>query len=260
MKRFAHAVRRELWAWAEETAAATLFLTRVPIRWRGPWPPDLSARALRAFPVVGLGIGLLGGLVYGTAVLLGLPALPAAVVTVAVGVALTGAMHEDALADTCDGLGGGQDRDAKLRIMRDSRLGAYGAVALVLALLARVAALAALAGPLPVLAALAAAEAGSRSIVVLVATGLAPARSDGLAADLQRLHPRRAVAPVVVAVAVAVVALGPTVGLGALVIGGLAALAVAAIARAQLGGHTGDVLGAVQQVALIAMLLAATAG
>ena len=259
MRRFAAAVREELSAWAEETVAAAVFLTRLPIRWRRYWPPELSARALRAFPLIGLGIGLFGGVVYGAAVLIGLPALPAAVLTVAAAVALTGAMHEDAMADTCDGLGGGQDREAKLLLMRDSQIGTYGAVGLTLALLARVAALAALAEPGPVLAALVAAETGSRAIVVLVATELAPARSDGLAASLQRPERRRALAPALVAVAVAVFTLGPAAGLGALVVGGLAALALAALARKQLGGHTGDVLGAVQQVSLIAMLFTAAA-
>lgn len=125
---------------------ALQFFTRLPVtgrlaKWVGYSPGMLRASAAH-FPGVGW---VVGGIT--SAVLMGalmvLPALPAAawvavVLSTAVGVLLTGAFHEDGLADTADGLGGGLTQERILEIMKDSRIGAYGAIALMLALLAKV--------------------------------------------------------------------------------------------------------------------------
>ncbi|RIK85995.1 MAG: adenosylcobinamide-GDP ribazoletransferase, partial [Hyphomicrobiales bacterium] len=111
-----------------------------------------------AAPVAGALVGLGVGAVAWLALALGLPASLAAAFALAAGIAVTGALHEDGLADTADGFGGGRDRDGKLAIMRDSRIGSYGVLALGLSLIARWAALAALAAASPA-AALAAAVA-----------------------------------------------------------------------------------------------------
>ena len=206
------------------------------------------------FPIVGALIGLLGGGGYALVFWLGVPPLPAAVVALATTIWLTGALHEDGLADVADGFGGGRTLEDKLRIMRDPRIGSYGALALILDLLARAGALAALAGPWTVAAALVVAGAVSRAALPPVMAMLPYARTDGLAAAAGRPHPLRATAAVLVAALIAALLLGEAAG-AALLAGAGAAFAVACLARRQIGGHTGDVLGAVQQLTEIGVLL-----
>jgi adenosylcobinamide-GDP ribazoletransferase len=232
---------------------ALAFLTRLAALEVRPWgAADLAASA-PWFPVIGAAVGLAGGIAYGLAASLGLPPLPAAAVSLAAIIWLTGALHEDGLADAADGLGGGRTREDKLAIMRDSRIGSYGALALVLALLARAGALAALAEPLAVAAALIAAGALSRAALPPAMAALSQARPDGLAASAGRPHPLRAAAAVLIAALIAVLLLG-TAAPAALIAGALGALAIALLARRQVGGYTGDVLGAVQQLAEIGAL------
>lgn len=128
-----------------EAHLAFVFLTRLPL----PRLTDAAARtpvsrASWAFPLVGLAVGLVGALtLWGTA-LAGLPPLVSALATLAVTVALTGALHEDGLGDLADGFGGGATRDRKLEIMRDSRVGSYGVLALLFSIGLRAGALTAL--------------------------------------------------------------------------------------------------------------------
>src|SRR6266446_5716409 len=112
-------------------AAATAFLTRVPIDTPTPGAWQLADSAW-AFPLVGAGVGAVAGLAFLLAQLVGLGDWPAALLAVLSGLALTGALHEDGLADTADGFSGGRDREAKLAIMRDSRQGTFGVLALLL--------------------------------------------------------------------------------------------------------------------------------
>lgn len=117
--------------------AAVMFLTRVPVpSWVGH-DPELLGRSTLWFPAVGLLVGVWGALAYAAAVWLW-PPMVAAGISVAATVWFTGAFHEDALADACDGFGGGWDRLQVLAIMKDSRIGSYGAVGVTLALIARV--------------------------------------------------------------------------------------------------------------------------
>ena len=236
-------------------AAATAFLTRVPV---APPPGGLRlANAAWAFPPVGAGIGAVAAFAYLAAQLLGLGPWPASLLALLGSIALTGALHEDGLADTVDGLFGGADREAKLAIMRDSRLGAFGGLALVLSVGLRAAALAQLGDALHAGLALIAAHAGSRALLPMAMRLLAPARADGLAAAAGRPGSAAAIGAVVIGAAIALTALGPRQGALAL---GLAAIAVAAaalLARRQIGGYTGDILGACQQVAEIVILLVA---
>jgi adenosylcobinamide-GDP ribazoletransferase len=233
---------------------ALAFLTRLPV----PSPPDPNLnRAAAYFPLVGL---LVGAAAAGTRAAADqvLPPLPATLLAIAVAILLTGALHEDGLADVADGFGGGATRDDKLRIMHDSRIGSYGALALVLAVLARAGAIAGLADPAAGGAALVAAGAVSRAALPVAMTVLAPARADGLATAAGRPHPLRAAAAVLIAILIALALLGE-VAIGALVAGVAGALAVLLLARRQIGGHTGDVLGAVQQLTEIGVLFGAVA-
>jgi adenosylcobinamide-GDP ribazoletransferase len=233
---------------------ALAFLTRLPVREPRAWPDLDLAASVPLFPVVGALIGLAGAIGYALAEWLGLPPWPAAALALAITIWLTGALHEDGLADVADGFGGGRTREDKLRIMRDARVGSYGAIALVLALLARAGALAALAAPWAVGAALVAAAAVSRAALPAIMATLPGARADGLAAGAGRPHPLRAAAAVLVAALIAVVLLGAAAP-AALLAGAAGALGVALLARRQIGGYTGDVLGAVQQLAEIGVLL-----
>ena len=245
-------------AWWSDLKVATAFLTRLPIRTGDGGGMAALARASRCFPVVGLGIGLIGGVLYALAVALDLPPLLAAIIAVAGTVAVSGALHEDGLADTADGFGGGGDRDRKLQIMRDSRIGTYGVVALVLALGTRVVALASFEDNSDAVAALILCESASRALIVAVMQRAPLARSDGLAATAGRPTQATMLWTLGLGVIIALAFAGFD-GLVAIAVGGAIAWAIAALARRQIGGVTGDVLGAVQQGSEIAMLLALVA-
>jgi adenosylcobinamide-GDP ribazoletransferase len=242
-------------AWWADLAVAAAFLTRLPIRPSDAGGMSAIARASRCFPVVGLGIGLVGGILYTLAIALDLPPLLAAIIAVAAMVAVTGALHEDGLADTVDGFGGGRDRDRKLQIMRDSRIGTYGVIALTLALGARVVALASFEDNGDAVAAMILCQAASRALIVAVMRRAPLARSDGLAASAGRPTQATMLWTLVLGGVIAVAFAGFD-GAVAAAVGAVVAWAIAALARRQIGGVTGDVLGAVQQGSEIAMLLA----
>lgn len=238
-----------------EGKVAVIFLTCLPVRADRPvTPADLAASA-PFFPLAGAGLGLVSALAFAGAVALGLPPLLGATLAIVTLVLLTGALHEDGLADTADALGGGSDPASRLEIMRDPRTGSFGALALVLAVLLRVGALAALAEPALVLAASIGAGALSRSPLPVMMRLLPAARQDGLAAGAGRPVGPRAVATVVLGALIAGMALGPVAGIAALLLTAGAASALGALAVRQLGGVTGDVLGAVQQTSEILVLL-----
>jgi adenosylcobinamide-GDP ribazoletransferase len=245
----------------DQLVVGFLFLTRLRLPAPSGWPEDAVARAAWAFPVVGAVIGLLGGGVALLAQRLGLPTVAAALIGLAATMLATGALHEDGLADTVDGLGGGKDRERKLEIMRDSRVGSYGVLALVIGVGLRVSALSALlgAGPVAVLGAMAAAHAVSRAGLPAIMHGLDPARPGGLGAGAGRPAAPIAQAAAGIGVAIVLAALGWWRGIFALAAAAAAMAATATLARRQIGGYTGDVLGAAQQVAEAAVLLVAAA-
>ncbi len=234
---------------------AALFLTRLPLPSPGPFDTTLFGRAMGWFPAIGAVLGLAAGLAFGILGGFGLPPVLAATITVTMLVVITGGLHEDGLADTADGFGGGRDREHTLEIMRDSRLGAFGALALVLSVALRVGALAAAPTTWAAIKLLVVAGATSRAAMVAASHGLPPARRDGLSATLG--GPARGAV---------LLALAFTLGVAFLFLGlkALPVLAVAAgttvalmrLARVQIGGQTGDVLGALQQaVEIVVMVL-----
>ena len=242
----------------EECKVALQFLTRLPAGAPARSAPPLAASA-PMFPLIGALIGAAAALVFALAAGFGLPPMLAALLAVAAQVLLTGGLHEDGLADIADGFGGGRTRADKLRILRNSRIGSFGAMALMLALLARIGALAALASPALVAAALIAAGAASRAALPVIMVSLAPARDEGLAVAAGRPHPLRAAAGAAIAILAALAVLPPAMATAGLVAAAGAALATGLLARRQIGGHTGDVLGAAQQLAEIGFLLAVLA-
>lgn len=240
----------------DEFAIATALLTRLPVGMGVPADGAIAASGW-AFPLVGAGIGALTALAFVAAGLFGLGDAPAALFALAGGLALTGAFHEDGLADTADGFGGGRDRDAKLAIMRDSRHGTFGIVAIVLSIGLRTAALATIGDPIHAGLALIAAHAASRGALPPLMRLLEPARADGLGAAAGRPTLPVAVAAALVGGLIALAVLGPGRGAVALLLTGAALALAALLAQRRIGGYTGDVLGFFQQIGEIVMLLAA---
>ena len=234
------------------------FYTRLPLG-LPPLEGGGLARGLWTGPIAGALVGLLGACAYRIGDALGLPTWLAATFAVVTTLVVTGCLHEDGLADTVDGFGGGATRERKLEIMRDSRIGTYGVCALIVSLLLRVGAIASLTEPILVLSALIAAHAASRAAIPPFMMFVPPARTDGLSARAGRLS-GLCVAMAVVLGAIALGAgLGPSVGMTALVLVGLASGAIAWLCLRQIGGQTGDVLGALQQTNEILVLVTAAA-
>ncbi|ULK96888.1 adenosylcobinamide-GDP ribazoletransferase [Bradyrhizobium sp. I71] len=236
---------------------AASFVTILPVASSKPAGDGAIARATWALPVAGLLVGLAGAFIYMISIRFGLTSGPAALLVLATTALITGALHEDGLADTADGLGGGRTRERKLEIMRDSRIGTYGVCALILTFGLRWSALAAIADPWAVMLALCAAHAAARAGVPAFMSLVSPARTDGLSAGAGS-PPGRSVA---IAFAVGTLALALTLGpgkaLAGLVLLSLAGLMLARLAIRQIGGQTGDILGAFEQLGEILILLVA---
>ncbi|PKO36900.1 MAG: adenosylcobinamide-GDP ribazoletransferase [Betaproteobacteria bacterium HGW-Betaproteobacteria-6] len=244
-------IRRELATFL----AALGYFTRLPVPgWVG-YSPDRLARAARYLPAIGLLVGGVGALVFWLALHVW-PQPVAVVLAMVASIALTGAFHEDGLSDTADGLGGGWDKAKILAIMKDSRVGSYGVIAVVLALLGKFALLSTLpAGQ--VVAALIAGHAVSRFCAVSLMAGMDYARDDE-SSKARPVAARLGLGPLLFALAFAglpLVLLVPEQALAAVVLAALATFWLAAQCRRWLGGYTGDCLGAVQQLAEIAFYL-----
>lgn len=245
---------------------ALQFLTRLPVR-LSRFEPAWLNDCVRNFPLVGALVGAWGAAVLLVAALFW-PAWIAAVLALIATVALTGGFHEDGLADTFDALGGVVSRDKALAIMKDSRIGSYGALALGLTLLLRAALLAVLATR-PMLNAIAALVA-SHAFARAAAVGVMVSLTYGGDAEQAKAKPLAlAVAPrnfgialgwsgLLLLVLAACGAYLPRLGL-AVVAAAVAALLMRQWLKRRLGGYTGDGLGATEQFAEIAVLLAFTA-
>jgi adenosylcobinamide-GDP ribazoletransferase len=244
-----------------EFVHAARFLTRVPVPFSRTVDPPPLKQTMRMFPLVGGVIGLMiAAIAFGLSTV-NVPSLLACLIAVSAGLVATGALHEDGFADFADGMGGGRTKERRLEIMRDSRIGSYGGLALIICVLARVFALEALLGlPLAtLLTTVAAAHGFSRALMVDLLWATPPARADGLSASAGQ--PSRNVT-----LFAAVIGLGMTLGSGyftgaeAAVIAlgcGLAATAVVRwLAMRLIGGQTGDVAGAAQVTCELAMLTA----
>jgi adenosylcobinamide-GDP ribazoletransferase len=235
---------------------AVRYLTIVPVRGRASRGVEALGRAAPWFPVVGLGIGaVLVGVDRLTSLVF--PSLVAALLSVTAWKTLTGGIHLDGLADCLDGLGG-RDAEHRLRIMHDSRIGAFGAVGMILFLLLEIAAVVELPADvrwrgLLVLPAIA------RATPALLARSFPPAKAEGHGAAF-RAGLRAGAAPLALGLALALAwaALGAA-GIAAAAVAIVAALALAGFMAARLSGITGDVLGAAVEMAELAGLLTVSA-
>ena len=233
---------------------ATQFLTRVPIRLS---EPPVLARCVPWFPLVGGVIGLaVGGVAAGLAELV--PMTVAAAVAIIAGVIITGAFHEDGLADTADAFAGGWTREQRLRILGDPLHGSYGVAALCGTIVVRILAVASL-GPAAAFAGLVAAHALGRAAAVGAMATFPLATADGLGAGYASgLSRKGAFLGALSGVAIATIATGWWVGPLAAA-AGVAVVTVGALAMRKIGGVTGDVLGAVEQVTECLVLVVVTA-
>lgn len=235
-------------------------LTALSLLSRLPVPAGEETRqaaAAWAYPIVGLVVGALAALAGFVAQGIGLPTPFCALLALATLIALTGAMHEDGLADTADGLWGGWNRGARLEIMRDSRIGTYGVIALCLAIAARWSALWLLyeAGSGSAAIALITSAALSRAAMPVLMATLPHARGDGLSHQVGRVSGTTAAIGVGLASVVALLLLGTGV-VWPFIWAALAVLGLALLAKRKIGGQTGDILGSAQQIAEIAILFA----
>jgi adenosylcobinamide-GDP ribazoletransferase len=244
---------------AAELKASVVFSTRLPLIGPTPMTAGAVARAAWAFPIAGIVVGLIGAIVYVLAHRIGVPPWPAAALAITATLAATGGLHEDGLADTIDGFGGGATREQKLDIMRDSHIGAYGACALVLSLLLRIGVLASLPNTHAVVWALVAAHGGARAAMMAVMFLLPPARSDGLSFDAGRPPGDSIAAAGALGFLLLAICLGLGRGIMASIVLVIVIVATTWLSSEQIEGQTGDVLGAAEQAGEIVILLAAVA-
>ena len=247
-----------------ELVHALRFLTRLPVPFSRTLDMPPLTQCMRMFSVAGALIGVLLALFLILGDLAQIPALLAGVLATGLSVLLTGALHEDGLADTADGLGGGKTSERRLDIMRDSRIGSYGTLALITASAARAICYADLMvlSPLGLIAVLAACEGFSRALMVDLLWATRPARSDGLSAMAGQ--PSRGVAMFAIAVGILL-----TLAAGyftayenailALALGLASTAFIRWLAVKLIGGQTGDICGAAQVLCNVMMLTAFTA-
>ncbi|MEP2030230.1 MAG: adenosylcobinamide-GDP ribazoletransferase [Paracoccaceae bacterium] len=238
-----------------DLALAVSLLSRLPVEAFVNIPQtawDRQAKAVWAFSLVGVLVGAIAGLVGWISLKIGLPHMIAAGLALAVLIIITGAMHEDGLADCADGFWGAKTPVRRLEIMKDSSIGAYGALALILITGLRWLGYGALIhegiGPFIAVAAL------SRGVVPSVMAAVPPARRDGLSRSVGWPNWETAAIGVLVALLVAIFTLGWG-AFPATFAAAVAAVCAGALAHLKVGGQTGDVLGAVQQLSELAIIL-----
>jgi adenosylcobinamide-GDP ribazoletransferase len=239
---------RDISGLRRDVASSIGLLTRLPLHVDQP----RGAEAAWAWPIVGVVVGGLAAMVGAALIGLGLPLTVAAVAVLATGAVVTGALHEDGLADTVDGLFGGWTRERRLEIMKDSHIGSYGTLALIFSVLARWAALCAV---LPVsIWAVVAVAALSRAPMAVVMWALPNARGKGLAQSVGRPDFQAVWVAMALALIVAVLAVELAAALAVALGIGVATVGIMLLARARIGGQTGDVLGATQQISEVVAL------
>ncbi len=234
------------------------FFTRIPVPAWVPWSPERLNHAARYFPLVGWVVGAAGAASF-LALDTILPTSLAILLSIAVTIRLTGAFHEDGWADTCDGLGGGWERQQVLAIMKDSRIGTYGTVGLVLMLLAKAGALIELGGQGSggVALALLVAHPLSRLTSTCLIHWLPYARDDDRSKSKPLAHrlERGELATAAAFGLLPLLLLGPAEAMWVLLAVSTVTIWAARLFLRRLGGYTGDCLGAVQQVTELACYL-----
>ena len=238
---------------------AIQFLTRIPTPFEIDYTPDRLNSASRYYPIVGAIIGSVAALAFFLASL-ALPTIVAVLIATAATALLTGAFHEDGLADTFDGISGAYDRARSLVIMTDSRIGTFGALALIIVISTKVAALSSLADTTTIITALIAAHIISRTSIVIVQATSTYARETGIAGPQdQPFKPINAIIVAAIAI-ITIIALflvvSPTAALLATAGAIIGHILIRLYFQSKLKGHTGDTLGATQQITELAIYIA----
>lgn len=234
-----------------------LFLTRLRIPFKLDFAGITLARAAWAFPLAGLAVGGVAAAVFAVAEQAGLGGGARGWLAVIAALLITGGLHEDGLADTADGLAFGRDRERKLEIMRDSRIGSYGVLALVAGVSLRASLIGALMTVHAIIALLLAASL-SRSAMAWLMGNTPFARAEGLAANAGAPDSRTLLMCLFISIVVATALTGIIPALVLLMVAAAVAYGVRFLALRHFGGITGDVLGAAQQLTEIALLIALT--
>lgn len=241
---------------ATDIALSLVFFTRLPL-------PVLDfgdrkvADAIWAAPIAGVVVAVLGAAAFTLATSLGVAPGPAAALALAAMMLTTGSLHEDGFSDVADGFGGGRTPERKLEIMHDSRIGAYGACALGLSILIRWSALAEFSSGWSVLLALIAAHAASRGLLGAFLHWLPPATTEGLSSRVGAVSQSTAQVGIVLG-AVWLLLLGLGGAIAAAILLALIFHGFRKLCLRQIGGHTGDAAGALQQLCEVAVLIVAS--
>jgi adenosylcobinamide-GDP ribazoletransferase len=247
--------------WVRDFLLALGFLTRLPVSAIDPGDRKLL-RAGWCFPLVGVVVGAVGAVAVWIAYSVGLPLMVCGLGALAGTALLTGALHEDGLADLADGFGGGRDKASKIAIMRDSRIGTYGVLALILVTGLKAAAIASLvlsAGVVSACIALIVVHACARGLILPVALLLQSASGDGLGEMAGKPKLSTVQVSLGISAALLLIMLPAFTAVIAAAAGCAVVAVIALLARRHIGGYTGDVLGAVEQAAEVAILLALAA-
>lgn len=237
----------------KDISTALALLTRLPVRAEF----DRKSDASWAYPLAGTVIAILANIIAGLALWFGVDPALAAVIWIAAALVLTGAMHEDGLADTADGFWGGWDPAKRLEIMKDSLIGSYGVLALVLSVAARWAALWLLMAHSNWFWTMIAIETLSRAVMPALMHALPNARDTGLSHSQGQPTRETAALALAIGAAISLLMLG-LYAIPLILLAGAAAALVGWLAKSKIGGQTGDVLGATQQITAITLLIALT--
>jgi adenosylcobinamide-GDP ribazoletransferase len=243
--------------WRDFVRAAT-FLTRIPFQIDEIEAARPLATAALGFPLVGLMVGVIGAIAFMIANAVGLPQLASALIAVAATALVAGGLHEEGLANTVDGLSGGKNRDDSLHIMREAPLGKFGMLALIFVVGLKVAAIEALGSGLAA-ASLIAAEVAGRTVLPVILMLIPPARTEGLSFEAGRPRKENVTLSLLLGGALTLLMLGIGAGFVAIIITAALCALMVRIATMRLGGYTGDVLGAIEQLTATVVLLTAAA-
>ena len=241
----------------EDILLALTFFTRIPIRFIVKYDRTLM-QACWCFPLIGASIGLVGGTFLYLLLVIQIPVAISAVITICFIVILTGALHEDGLADTADGLGGGEDKKSKIEKMRDSRIGSYGVLAILLLTLIKLNALISLATEKPYeisFLSIICAHSLSRFSIIVIPYFSIPASNEGLARYAGKPATRGIIGSFLITSILILMLLPFDQAILSAVLAILVAGAVGLLASFQIKGYTGDILGAAQQVSEVTVLV-----
>jgi adenosylcobinamide-GDP ribazoletransferase len=240
----------------EDILAAFMLLTRFPVNWEKVSPntePNIN-RSLWAYPIVGLVISIVGAVVYWVSTMLLLPQFSCVILSLTAMILSTGAFHEDGLADVVDGFGGGLTVDKKLEIMRDSQIGTYGGLALIISILLKVSLLSSF-NTEQVIIALIVGAMLSRVMIIIALRILPAARKNSLSVTAGKPSWNSLSVALMIAFLFAFLFLTLKVTIITFIVATLTTGGLCRIAYKQVGGVSGDILGAVQQISEIAIFI-----